>query len=109
MSSSEDSVGIRAWANTLPGFTGILKQRCVDCTASCVCAQISRCIDIDACCTEGCWILVPWRYMSPLNVPANRRYSDFMVNEIDASGQVVHLNNKLAPQVKLQLLITWPC
>lgn len=58
MSSCEDSVGIRAWANTLPGFTGILKQR----------------------------------------------YSDFMVNEIDASGQVVHLNNKLAPQDKPQSL-----
>ena len=28
MSSSEESVGIRAWANDLPGFTGILKQRC---------------------------------------------------------------------------------
>jgi len=29
MSSTEGSVGISAWANSLPGFTGILKQRYV--------------------------------------------------------------------------------
>lgn len=28
-----------------------------------------------------------------------------MVNEVDASGQVVHLDNKLAPQVYLPSLI----
>ncbi|KAL0027136.1 hypothetical protein WJX79_009492 [Trebouxia sp. C0005] len=53
MSSTEGSVGISAWANSLPGFTGILKQR----------------------------------------------YSDFMVNEIDTSGTVVHLDGPPAAQV----------
>ncbi|DBB03074.1 TPA: hypothetical protein ACH3X1_013389 [Trebouxia sp. C0004] len=53
MSSTEGSVGINAWANSLPGFTGILKQR----------------------------------------------YSDFMVNEIDTSGTVVHLDRPRAAQV----------
>ncbi|KAL0052217.1 hypothetical protein WJX82_010083 [Trebouxia sp. C0006] len=53
MSSTEGSVGISAWANSLPGFTGILKQR----------------------------------------------YSDFMVNEVDTSGTVVHLEGSRAAQV----------
>ena len=34
------------------------------------------------------------------------RYSDFMVNEVDARGQIVRLDNKLAPQVDLPPLIT---
>ena len=29
-----------------------------------------------------------------------------MVNEVDARGQIVHLDNKLAPQVELPHLIT---
>lgn len=115
MSSSEDSVGIRAWANALPGFTGILKQRYVSLTYPCVFIDTTNaCVlmllngRLFGCCALLGVTVTALSQSSRLG--ACCRYSDFMVNEIDASGQVVHLTNKSATQVKLQsLLISNPC
>lgn len=71
-----------------------------------------KCLRSDVIERKVVWVLCfAWRYSHGAErLGACCRYSDFMVNEIDASGQVVHLTNKSATQVKLQsLLISNPC
>ena len=70
--------------------------------------QHSRCIMLA--CVPGLrsWAVHTASLVLPCNSRVHRtfRYSDFLVNEIDASGRVVHLDNISAAQVSISLLIS---
>jgi hypothetical protein len=76
-------VGIRAWTNDLPGFTGIIKQRCA--VPACEDPAMQR---ITTCTFEG-----PTTHILDASDTARLRYSDFRVNEVTVHGEVVRLTD----------------
>jgi hypothetical protein len=83
MPVTEADVGIRAWTNDLPGFTGIIKQRC-----AVPAYQAPAMQRIITCTCDG-----PTTHTIDASETARLRYSDFRVNEVTVHGEVVRLTD----------------
>ena len=117
MALLEEAVGIRCWTDKLPGFSGILKQRCAAPGRSAtlhtgpphlareglphlISGRHGAAVPLRS--TRGVQSCVhltaaeQWRGVASANERrggGTRRYCDFLVNEVDTSGHVVRLTS----------------
>ena len=108
----ERHVGILHFVNVMnPGFTAVFKQRyvsrassqCTSCFSMMPSYLLSNSIDFYVSVYSIGYICTPRSLLDALS-PArslilNSRYSDFLVNEIDRDGNVVHFTTDKAPRL----------